>query len=164
VSGGRLLLGLGAGGGVDTPYAAEQEALGRTVAGATVRRRAVEAAVGTLRAVWSGEVRGVGGFLRPEPSPPVIIGGFGPKVAELAGRLGDGVNLPGGRRLGALVAIAKEAHAAVGGDPDRFVITASAGTGTDLAELADAGVQRAVVFLRPPFAASVLRAAAVVRR
>src|ERR1700729_2243067 len=31
ISGGRLLLGLGAGGGRDTPYAAEQEALGRPV-------------------------------------------------------------------------------------------------------------------------------------
>src|SRR5271170_2870346 len=29
MSGGRLLLGIGAGGGRDTPYAAEQEALGR---------------------------------------------------------------------------------------------------------------------------------------
>src|SRR5262245_28931974 len=32
VSGGRLLLGVGAGGGRDTPYAREQEALGREVA------------------------------------------------------------------------------------------------------------------------------------
>ena len=37
VSGGRLLLGLGAGGGNDTPYAAEQEAFGRAVPGARVR-------------------------------------------------------------------------------------------------------------------------------
>jgi alkanesulfonate monooxygenase SsuD/methylene tetrahydromethanopterin reductase-like flavin-dependent oxidoreductase (luciferase family) len=42
VSGGRLLLGLGAGGGRDTPYAAEQEALGRRVPGAAARRRTVE--------------------------------------------------------------------------------------------------------------------------
>ena len=41
VSGGRLLLGIGAGGGTDTPYAAEQHALGRTVPGAarTAARR-----------------------------------------------------------------------------------------------------------------------------
>ena len=45
VSGGRLLLGLGAGGGNDTPYAAEQEALGRAVAGARIRRQAVEDAI-----------------------------------------------------------------------------------------------------------------------
>src|SRR5262245_33009880 len=84
VSNGRLLLGIGAGGGHDTPYAAEQFALGRTVPAAPTRRRAVEAAVGTLRQVWSGAAGGVTGFLRPDPPPPVIIGGFGPKMAELA--------------------------------------------------------------------------------
>src|ERR1700722_17739302 len=44
VSDGRLLLGLGAGGGRDTPYAAEQRALGRTVSGDAARRAAVTAA------------------------------------------------------------------------------------------------------------------------
>src|SRR6476469_3010215 len=43
VSGGRLLLGVGAGGGADTPYAAEQTALGRPVPGDQRRRYAVEA-------------------------------------------------------------------------------------------------------------------------
>src|SRR4051812_39794906 len=38
VSGGRLLLGLGAGGSRHTPYANEQYALGRTVAGDDARR------------------------------------------------------------------------------------------------------------------------------
>src|ERR1700759_3536310 len=54
VSEGRLLLGLGAGGGRHTPYAAEQVALGRPVPGDAARRAAVEAAVTTLRSVWSG--------------------------------------------------------------------------------------------------------------
>ena len=94
VSGGRLLLGLGAGGGRDTPYAAEQRAFGRPVPGDVARRAAVETAVATLRSVWSGTVNGVGGFLRPDPPPPIILGGFGPKMAELAGRVADGVNLP----------------------------------------------------------------------
>jgi alkanesulfonate monooxygenase SsuD/methylene tetrahydromethanopterin reductase-like flavin-dependent oxidoreductase (luciferase family) len=57
VSGGRLLLGVGAGGGRDTPYAAEQQALGRTVGPDPVRRRAVEATITQLRAVWSGVAR-----------------------------------------------------------------------------------------------------------
>src|SRR6187549_1257235 len=41
VSGGRLLLGVGAGGGAGTPYAAEQRAMGRPVAGDAARRAAV---------------------------------------------------------------------------------------------------------------------------
>ena len=44
VSHGRLLLGIGAGGGRDTPYADEQEALGRAVPGAKARRRSVDEA------------------------------------------------------------------------------------------------------------------------
>ena len=99
VSGGRLLLGIGAGGGTDTPYAAEQEALGRMVPGGKARRGAVEAAIEQVRAVWTGNFGGAGGFLRPDPPPPVIVGGFGPKMAELAGRLGDGMNVPAGPRL-----------------------------------------------------------------
>ncbi len=96
ISGGRLLLGLGAGGGSETPYAEEQWAFGRAVGGDRMRREAVESAVSILRSVWTGTVGGVGGFLRPDPQPPIILGGFGPKMAELAGRVADGINVPGG--------------------------------------------------------------------
>ena len=146
VSGGRLLLGIGAGGGRDTPYAAEQLALGRTVPGAAIRRRWVEDAVGRIRAVWSGTTGGASGFLRPEPPPPIIVGGFGPKMAELAGRVADGINAPSGPGLSRLVAVAREAHAAAGHDPDRFIVTtSSSGSRADLDRLAAAGVDRAIV-------------------
>ena len=157
VSDGRLLLGLGAGGGRDTPYASEQEALGRTVAGAAVRRRAVEEAVGRLRGVWSGSVGGVDGFLRPEPPPPVIIGGFGPKMAEIAGRLGDGINAPGGAQLSRLVDTAHAARERSGRDPGHFVVTASAGP-RDRARLDDLGVDRMIVAVGPPYRDGVARA------
>lgn len=159
VSGGRLLLGLGAGGGPETPYAAEQEALGRPVPGSAARRRAVEDAVGMVRATWSGTVAGVTGFLRPQPPPPVIIGGFGPRMAELAGRMGDGMNAPGGHGLGRLVAVAREACARSGRDPQRFLVTTSAGL--DPAEhkrLAAAGVHRVILHVRPPYVDGVRRA------
>ena len=120
VSGGRLLLGIGAGGGAGTPYAAEQAALGRPVHGDVARRAAVESAIGMLRQVWSGTVGGAGGFLRPSPSPPVIVGGFGPKMAELAGRLGDGINVPSGPNLPRLLDIAREARVAAVEIPTRF--------------------------------------------
>src|ERR1051326_1783586 len=57
LSGGRLMLGLGAGGGPDTPYAAEQAVFARRTPGDAVRRQQVEEAVGVLRQVWSGRVR-----------------------------------------------------------------------------------------------------------
>jgi alkanesulfonate monooxygenase SsuD/methylene tetrahydromethanopterin reductase-like flavin-dependent oxidoreductase (luciferase family) len=159
VSDGRLLLGLGAGGGRDTPYASEQEALGRSVAGAAVRRGAVEETVGRLHDVWSGSVGGVDGFLRPEPPPPVIIGGFGPKMAEIAGRLGDGLNAPGGGQLGRLVDIARVARERAGRDPDGFVVTASAGSPRDGERLRDLGVDRIIVAVGPPYRDGVARIA-----
>jgi alkanesulfonate monooxygenase SsuD/methylene tetrahydromethanopterin reductase-like flavin-dependent oxidoreductase (luciferase family) len=159
VSDGRLLLGIGAGGGRDTPYAAEQEALGRAVPGGKARRDSVEQAITRVRAVWTGRFGGAGGFLRPEPTPPVIVGGFGPKMAELAGRLGDGMNVPAGPRLGDLMAIARQAHAQAGRDPASFVVTTSAQPSRRERErLTDLGVDRAIVFVRAPFRGGVARA------
>jgi alkanesulfonate monooxygenase SsuD/methylene tetrahydromethanopterin reductase-like flavin-dependent oxidoreductase (luciferase family) len=115
---GRLLLGVGAGGGPGTPYPEEQRALGRTVPGDASRRAQVERAVDVIRDVWTGR----DGFLRPDPPPPIIIGGFGPKMAALAGRIGDGFNTPANHpQLGDLIAAATREHAS----PD-FLLTASA--------------------------------------
>ena len=159
VSGGRLLLGLGAGGGRDTPYAAEQEALGRAVADNPERRRAVEDAVAQLRTVWTGTSRGVGGFLRPEPEPPVIIGGFGPRMAELAGRIGDGLNTPAGPALPGLVRTARVAYEQSGRNPAAFVVTVSADPSPRTRErLADVGVDRVVTYIPPPYVDGVERA------
>jgi alkanesulfonate monooxygenase SsuD/methylene tetrahydromethanopterin reductase-like flavin-dependent oxidoreductase (luciferase family) len=158
LSGGRLLLGVGAGGGRDTPYAAEQEALGRVVLGDARRRAAVADQVATLRAVWRGHSGGAGGFLQPEPPPPIVVGGFGPKMAALAGTVGDGVNLPGGPGLPALLGVARSAHADAGGDMASFLVTVSAPPDrAELDHLEDLGVHRAVVFVSPPFERAVSR-------
>ncbi len=156
VSEGRLLLGLGAGGGRETPYEAEQRALGRPVPDDRVRRATLEAAVLTLRSVWSGSVGGVGGFPRPNPPPPIIVGGFGPKMANLAGRIADGVNLPDGPRLARLLETARTARAASGGDLSAFVVTASARLHAPaLKRLEALEVDRVVVFVEGPFAEQV---------
>ena len=153
VSGGRLLLGIGAGGGAGTPYAEEQQAFGRPVLGDVARRAAVESTITTLRQVWSGTAGGVDGFLRPSPPPPVIVGGFGPKMAELAGRLGDGINAPSGPSLPRLLDVARDAHAAAGRDPDTFLVTTS-GSPTD-DRLARLGVDRVITMVRPPYSDAV---------
>lgn len=156
VSEGRLLLGLGAGGGIETPYEAEQRALGRPVPGDRARRATLEAAVVTLRSVWSGSVGGVGGFPRPEPLPPIIVGGFGPKMAELAGRVADGVNLPDGPRLARLLETARAARAASGRDLSTFVVTVSAGLHAPaLKRLEELEVDRVVVYVDGLFAEQV---------
>jgi alkanesulfonate monooxygenase SsuD/methylene tetrahydromethanopterin reductase-like flavin-dependent oxidoreductase (luciferase family) len=166
VSGGRLLLGIGAGGGRDSPYAVEQVALARPVGSDRVRRRQVEAAVAVLRQVWTGRAGGVGGFLRPDPAPPIIVGGFGPKMAEVAGRVGDGINLQAGHpQLERLLTIARRAHAARGEDPDSFVVTVLSGLDDRWARpgepvrqrLTTAGVDRLVLLVRPRALADIQR-------
>jgi len=53
ISSGRLNLGLGAGGGPRTPYAREQQALGRAVGRDRDRRALLAETVRVLRAVWA---------------------------------------------------------------------------------------------------------------
>lgn len=157
VSGGRLLLGLGAGGGPDTPYAAEQLALKRAVPGAAIRRRQVEEAIGQLQAVWSGSAGGASGFARPEPVPPIVVGAFGPKMAALAGRFADGINCGAGPGLRTLVQVARRARAEAGREPAGFLVTASAGldrrwldpTSSSRRRASEDGVARLVLVGRP---------------
>ena len=182
VSGGRLLLGLGAGGGAETPYAAEQEALGRPVPADPARRRQVEEMAACLRRIWTGRtgaaaptgdaLRAASGFARPEPLPPIVIGGFGPKMAELAGRVGDGINAPAGPDLAGLLDVARRARGEAGGDPDRFLVTATAGLearwldpgSRDRARMATMGVQRMILFARPDNPTAIERAGRLLSR
>ena len=183
VAGGRLLLGLGAGGGLDTPYAGEQRALGRAVAGDAVRRRHVAAAVDVVRRLWTGQIQpspessvypvGSGrGFLRPDPPPPIVIGAFGPKMAELAGTAADGINTQAWHpRLGELLEIARGAHAGAGRDPARFLVTVFASLEArwlderrpERARLRELGVDRLVLIASPASSATISDAGRVLR-
>jgi FMNH2-dependent dimethyl sulfone monooxygenase len=172
VSDGRLLLGIGAGGGRDTPYAAEQEALGRRVGNDHVRRDAVEHTATTLREVWTGEHGGASGFLRPEPPPPIIVGAFGPLMTELAGRVADGVNLSASHpALDSLLGVARAAHRDAGHDADRFVVTTSASLAPEWLRadsrhrqrLTALGVDRLVLFARPQDVGAIERAGSLLR-
>jgi alkanesulfonate monooxygenase SsuD/methylene tetrahydromethanopterin reductase-like flavin-dependent oxidoreductase (luciferase family) len=163
VSGGRLLLGLGAGARPGTRYAREQEALGLPVYGDAQRRTHVARYVEDLRRTWAAD-----GFLRPEPAPPLVLAAFGPKMAELAGRIGDGVNLRAtDANLADLVAVARDAHAAAGRGGEPFVVTAFTELhdrwlpwdGPDRARLARLKVDRLVLFVSPPFSRERITAA-----
>jgi alkanesulfonate monooxygenase SsuD/methylene tetrahydromethanopterin reductase-like flavin-dependent oxidoreductase (luciferase family) len=161
VSDGRLMLGLGAGGGRETPYASEQRALGRQVRGDRARRAEVAKAVATLRTVWSGTAEGVSGFLSPDPTPPIVLGGFGPKMAALAGQIADGINLADGPGVGRLLEVARAARRSSGADASTFLVTVSSNlSASALQRLAGLGVDRSITFVRAPFAEQVRRLAA----
>lgn len=154
VSAGRLLLGLGAGTSPTGSYAEEQFALGRQPAHDPVRRAALVEYIATIRSAWAGTVGGVGGFLRPDPPPPVVVAAFGPKLAAVAGEVADGLNtqaaLPD---LEGVVAAAR----ATAADPDRFLVTVFAGCGPrwldpdspERRRLAAVGVDRLILVVRP---------------
>ncbi len=178
VSGGRLLLGLGAGGNRRLPYALEQEALGIAVEPDLMRAQRVAEAMQAMRRLWSGDessfagtycrLQNPSGYLRPDPPPPIIVGGFGPRMAAIAGRHADGFNTQAAHpRLGELVRIARDEHAAAGRDPARFIVTVFGGfresylKGDSPArrELEQLGVERLILLMEPPFDAARIRAA-----
>jgi alkanesulfonate monooxygenase SsuD/methylene tetrahydromethanopterin reductase-like flavin-dependent oxidoreductase (luciferase family) len=94
-SGGRLVLGLGIGGGPG-----EHEAYGMDFPDAKERVARLTEAVAVIRALWSGgpvsrpspfyPLRDAHAQPVPKPPPPIIIGGETVTGARLAGRIGDG--------------------------------------------------------------------------
>lgn len=178
ISGGRLLLGLGAGGHRRLPYAAEQEMLGLAVEPDAVRAQRVAETAQVLKRLWAGDgssfagthyrLERPSGYLRADPPPPIIVGGFGPRMAAIAGRHGDGFNTQARHpRLGELVRVAREEHAAAGHDASRFTLTVFAGLdrhwlppdSTARASLTQLGVDRLILLVSPPFDPDQIRAA-----
>jgi alkanesulfonate monooxygenase SsuD/methylene tetrahydromethanopterin reductase-like flavin-dependent oxidoreductase (luciferase family) len=178
VSAGRLLLGLGAGGNRRLPYAGEQDALGIPVEPDRTRAQRVVEAAQVMRRLWSGDessfagthyrLEGPSGFLRPDPPPPIIVGGFGPRMATIAGRHADGLNTQAAHpRLAELVGIARDEHAAAGRDPAGFIVTVFGGLRESYLEpdspargsLERLGVQRLILLMEPPFDRDQIRAA-----
>ena len=173
---GRLLLGIGAGAHRRLPYAREHEALGLAVEPDRVRAERVAEAVQVMRRLWAGDTSSFAGahyrldrpdgFLRPEPPPPVIVGGFGPRMAAIAGRHADGFNTQAAHpQLAELVRVAREAHAAAGRDPARFLVTVFGGWRDSYlrrdsparAALERLGVERLILLLEPPYDAGRVR-------
>jgi alkanesulfonate monooxygenase SsuD/methylene tetrahydromethanopterin reductase-like flavin-dependent oxidoreductase (luciferase family) len=175
---GRVLLGLGAGGHRRLPYAAEQEMVGLGVEPDAIRAARVAEAAQVLRRLWAGDGSSFAGthyrlerptgYLRPDPPPPIIVGGFGPRMAAIAGRHGDGFNTQARHpRLADLVRVARDEHAAAGRDPARFIVTVFAGLeprwlrpeSPERASLASLGVERLILLVSPPFDPDQIRAA-----
>ena len=164
VSGGRLLLGIGAGGSQRTPYAAEQRAIGQSVERDAIRAQKVVEAIELMRRLWSGHA----GFLRPEPPPPIIVGGFGPRMAGIAGRHGDGFNTQAMHpKLADLAGIARDQHAKSGRNAADFVMTVFAGlddrwldpTSRARQHLERIGIARLILLIEPPYDPDQIRQA-----
>lgn len=99
LSQGRVVLGLGAGSGPDSPFARELSMVGLPAYPAGERRERVREAIAAIRGLWSGTRDQPGdhfplvdaeGFVKPEPAPPIIVAANGPKMAALAGEVAGG--------------------------------------------------------------------------
>lgn len=94
-SGGRLILGIGIGGGPR-----EHRAYGMPFPEPPERVARLEEALAVLRALWTGgpvsrpspfyPLQEATAYPVPEPPPPIVIGGETVAGARLAGRVGDG--------------------------------------------------------------------------
>ena len=130
ISGGRVMVGMGAGAGHDR-FGAEVGMIGLPRLSAAERRDRTEEAVTAVRALWRGTshldaehhpLHDAEGFLRPDPAPVIVVGINGPRMSALAGRVGDAVNIHGvEEHLEHLADIARESA----GDPD-FPVTVEA--------------------------------------
>lgn len=102
LSGGRFLLGIGAGAGPGSSFADEMLMVGLEPQPAAVRRSIVVESIDVIRRLWSGggdmdgeylSLNAAAGFPVPDVTPSIIVGANGPKMAAIAGSVGDGVNL-----------------------------------------------------------------------
>lgn len=176
VSNGRLVLGIGAGGGRATPYAAEQVAFNRVVPGDSARAEQVAEAIQVMERLWMGDssnfngehfqLKRPAGFLTAEPPPPIVVGGFGPRMAAVAGKYASGFNTQAGHpRLKELIDIARSEYGRRGGALGRFSISVFAGLAEkwlrpgspERYRLEQLGVDRIVLLIEPPFDAATIR-------
>ena len=95
----RFFLGLGAGENLN------EHIVGGKWHTPAVRQEMLEEAVGIIRLLWEGELESHRGrhftvenarlFTLPKKEPPIYVAAGGPKMAELAARIGDGLIMAG---------------------------------------------------------------------
>jgi alkanesulfonate monooxygenase SsuD/methylene tetrahydromethanopterin reductase-like flavin-dependent oxidoreductase (luciferase family) len=113
ISGGRFILGLGAGASPVSRFAAEQHTLGIEIPASVAERHArVADTIKLLDAMWA-EPRDErwAGFPRPVPRPPGIVGVNSRALARLAGAQASGMNIRADHPdLEAVLAAGRDAH------------------------------------------------------
>ena len=172
ISGGRIELGIGAGArpkeqvGFNRPFPAGRERVER-----------VGEAVELMRLMWTGErisyqgkyysAEGILSTPAPEPVPPIMVAGLGPRSARNAVRVGDGWNCEAPRgwdgeengKFKQLKPIVLEELARLGRPRDQFEISISdrlddavlSDPGGYVARMEEEGIDRVVLDIYPPF-------------
>jgi alkanesulfonate monooxygenase SsuD/methylene tetrahydromethanopterin reductase-like flavin-dependent oxidoreductase (luciferase family) len=149
VSGGRLILGLGAGG-----YDHEFGAFGLRVRKPGAKITAQREAIGILRGLWADESTTFDGKefsvsqARIEPRPehpiPIWLGSYGPRALELTGQVADGwlpsfgrIDLP--QAIG-MRKVVRDAARAAGREPDEITCACNLGVRVDPGQVSRPGL------------------------
>ena len=172
ISGGRIELGIGAGArpkeqvGFNRPFPAGRERVER-----------VGEAVELMRLMWTGErisyhgkyysAEGILSTPAPEPVPPIMVAGLGPRSARNAVRVGDGWNCEAPRgwdgeenpKFKQLKPLVLEELARLGRPRDQFEISISdrlddavlSDPRGYVARMEEEGIDRIVLDIYPPF-------------
>ena len=95
ISGGRFVLGLGAGTSPSSPFAVEPRSLGITVAPTLAARHArLQDTLDLLDSIWADDRDPRwDGFAQPHPKPPTLLGVNSRALATIAGARTNGVNV-----------------------------------------------------------------------
>lgn len=94
LSGGRAILGLGAGAGPGSYFAAEHDALGNTLSGSmTERHDRLFSSLDTIRNIWSADHDTKVRFPKPVSDVPFIVGLNSLTLARRAANAGCGLNV-----------------------------------------------------------------------
>lgn len=119
ISGGRFVLGLGAGASPNSPFAAEHRAIGLLPPEKiTDRHAAVIDALDVINEMWSPTRRAdLVSFPMPKPLPQIILGVNSVALAKIAGARTNGINIRATHeRAREILAAAQDAHANSGID------------------------------------------------
>ena len=117
ICGGRFVLGLGAGASPNSPFAAEQRAIGVIPPAKMSERHAVLVnALDVMNEMWAPNRRvELEKFPLPNPRPEVIVGVNSVALARIAGARTNGVNIRASHeRAGEILAAAQDAHKSSG--------------------------------------------------
>ena len=117
ICGGRFVLGLGAGASPNSPFAAEQRAIGVIPPAKMSERHAVLVnALDVMNEMWAPNRRvELEKFPLPNPRPAVIVGVNSVALARISGARANGVNIRASHeRAGEILAAAQDAHKSSG--------------------------------------------------
>jgi hypothetical protein len=94
-----------------------------------------------------------------------MVAATGPKMAELAGRVGDGICVPVGSTMAGLVAVARAAQAGSDHDQRRLLVTALLSSWPErTGPPVGADVDRLILYVAPPFEKDIARLSDMVGR